>query len=63
MAEAIRSLETPTASDANARNGGDRVGGDHTASLIAHLDVETLPDVPSEVPSLTYKVRVTITFF
>ncbi|CAM9140978.1 unnamed protein product, partial [Hapterophycus canaliculatus] len=56
LMEAIRSLETPTESDTHVANGGERVGGDRNASSAGHLNVETLPDVPSEVSFLTCKV-------
>ncbi|CAM9595605.1 unnamed protein product [Ectocarpus sp. 13 AM-2016] len=61
VTEAIRSLETPTESETKENNGGsDGVsGGDSdvgAASTSGHLDVETLPDVPSEVPQLKCKV-------
>ncbi|CBJ29046.1 hypothetical protein Esi_0133_0043 [Ectocarpus siliculosus] len=61
VTEAIRSLETPTESETKDNNGGsDGVsGGDGdvgAASTSGHLDVETLPDVPGEVPLLKCKV-------
>ncbi|CAM9750863.1 unnamed protein product, partial [Ectocarpus sp. 12 AP-2014] len=61
VTEAIRSLETPTESETKDNNGGsdDVSGGDSdvvAASTSGHLDVETLPDVPGEVPLLKCKV-------
>lgn len=64
MTEAIRSLEIPTESETNDNNGnGNGVGNDGVSGsdvgagfTSGHLDVETLPDVPGEVPLLKCKV-------
>ncbi|CAM9188391.1 unnamed protein product [Ectocarpus fasciculatus] len=67
VTEAIRSLETPIESETNDNNGNSNGGGSDgvvgggdsdvgAASASGHLDVETLPDVPGEVPLLKCKV-------
>ncbi|CAB1120524.1 unnamed protein product [Ectocarpus sp. CCAP 1310/34] len=61
VTEAIRSLETSTESKTKDNNGvSDGVSGGDSGegaeSTSGHLDVETLPDVPGEVPLLKCKV-------
>eukprot|EP00903_Cladosiphon_okamuranus_P008103 g7811.t1 len=61
LAEAVRSLETPTGSGtgcdrgSNGDLGSGRGGGAGVPSTTAYLDVETLPDVPGEVSLVSCK--------
>lgn len=63
LMEAVRSLETSTGSEINGDHnsidglGNGRGGCGGEASTVAHLDVETLPDVPGEVSMVSCKVQ------